>query len=78
MESTLEALARLGQWSKDGHAEFKRVCGVQPGRWLQMEQQHGIHEACKIVLLPHPETWWSPILVTYGSTNFCNRASKTL
>jgi len=44
----------LREWSAKATADFKRVFGVAPGRWLQMEAKYGTLDACKRILTPNP------------------------
>ena len=53
---------KLRQWSKEATADFK--ARVMPGRWLQMEAEHGSLKACKLILTPQPEGWWTEILTS--------------
>jgi hypothetical protein len=62
-------LAALDQWSKDSTAYCVETFGVAPGRWLQMEQEHGTLGACKRVLTPASEAQWVRILTPLYETN---------
>ena len=42
--------ARLTERHAIGTEDFKRVFGKAPGRWLQMEKQHGTLGACQLIL----------------------------
>ena len=44
-DAALEAKLRI--WSVEGTQDFKKTFGVMPGRWLQMEAEHGTRGACQ-------------------------------
>lgn len=56
--------ARLTERHAIGTEDFKRVFGKAPGRWLQMEKQHGTLGACKLILteLGAGADWWVAVL----------------
>ena len=47
--------ARLKDRHAAGTADFKRVLGYAPGRWLQMEAQYGTLRACQMILTVNPD-----------------------
>lgn len=56
--------ARLKERHAIGTEDFNRVFGKAPGRWLQMEKQHGTLGACQLILteLGAGADWWVTVL----------------
>jgi hypothetical protein len=69
-----DAERKLDQWARAQLADFRKLFGTNPSRWLQMVTEYGALGACKVILQPHPESWWVPILASMWETGYLDRS----